>query len=74
MCKTTAISIFVACGPNDPRSKICPIGNGLFELRCLAGVVEFEPGLTALPLSTLLSSLERYGIPDLYIEALKARG
>ncbi len=68
MTKTVPMSIFVACGPRDPGSAICPIGNDLFELRCFAGVVEFAPDLTAQPLPVLLATLERYGLQGIRIQ------
>lgn len=72
MVKPVSLSIFVACGPNDSGSGIYQIGNDLFELRCFAGVVEFEPDLMALPLQVLLAKLETYGLRNVRVNTLTA--
>ncbi len=68
MAKTVSLSIFVACGLDHPKSGIFHIGNNLFELRCFAGVVEFEPDLISLPLQQILDRLDRYGLQGIHVE------
>lgn len=56
------LGAFFECGVNDPEHGIFHVGNGLFELRCSAGIVETEPGRTVHQLTDLLTFLASKGV------------
>ena len=67
-CGLASISEFYDCGMDDPNHGIFHVGNGMFELRCSAGVVESEPGRTVHQLPDLLTFLAARGIHRLPLE------
>lgn len=66
--KFMPLNTFMKSGPDDERSGIYHIGNGLFELRCTPGVVEFQPGMTSQPLPAILTLLAAKGVRRLPLE------
>ncbi len=62
------IEAFLDCGMEDPKHGIFHVGDGMFELRCSAGVVETEPGRTVHQLLDLLTLLGTFGIRRLPLE------
>ena len=61
-------------GRGDERSGIYHIGDGLFELRCTAGVVAFETGQTSQPLPVILTLLAMNGVRRLPLESVQNLG
>lgn len=62
------LDVFLKSGPCDERSGIYHIGNGLFELRCTPGIVEFQRGTTCQPLPAILTLLAAKGVRRLPLE------
>jgi hypothetical protein len=66
--KLIGIREFMDCGMDDPDHGIFHAGNGMFELRCSAGLVEIEPGRTVSQLPDILTILASNGIRRLPLE------
>jgi hypothetical protein len=66
--KTIPLATFMETGYADDRAGIYHVGDGLFELRCTAGKVEFEPGRTVHQLPDILTILAARGVRRLPLE------